>query len=464
MKSPTQSLTQALPQGEGAAYSNLYDSSFKEERSLYNVCVLKRPAEKVFSATSSPWGRAGVGLLSLLLCGCVTDFEPKDIDEVSSILVVEGIVTDDITNITLSRSENLLNDNASDTYYVDNAKVYVECDDGTQFHADSWDWGMSREGKYTIQTGKLNPDRKYCLKIEVEELDTDVTFIKSRSLPTKTYEYHSDYSYPIQTPEIDSVFCLKRGKGQPVMIFVATHSPYNEIMYYRWSYKEDWEYYSEFVYYDEEKCPKCNFEPLKNGQVCPRCGNEKKEIPYYCWDKSKSTALLLGSAEKTVFGKLTDKIVEYPPTSRRISYLYRIDVKQNAISKRAYDYFNNIRRNSENTGSLFAPVPSELRGNIVCETDPGRPVIGYIDISTTTQKRKYISGKNIYEHPYSDCKVLTIEDIVELVGEQYLPLPGEYIIYHWYPMAPPEFLKLKCVDCTYYGGKTDKPEDWPNEH
>jgi len=398
-------------------------------------------------------------LLSLILCGCVTDFEPKGIDEVSSILVVEGIITDDESTITLSRSLNLLSDDFSSTYYVDDAKVFVQCDDGTQFQADPWG-----AGKFTIKTGKLNPDRKYCLKIEIEEIDPDFPVTRSNSLPTKTYEYHSDFSYPVQTPEIDSVFWLKRGKGHPVTIHVATHSPLNEIMYYRWSYKEDWEYYSEFYYIDEGKCPKCDLKPLENGELCPKCGNIKKEYPYYCWNKSNSKSLLLGSAEKTVFGKLTDKIIEYAPSDEKISYLYRIDVTQNAISKRAYDYFTNIRRNSEKTGSLFAPVPSELRGNIVCKTDPGRPVIGYIDISTTTQKRKYISGQNIYERPYSGCRVLSEDEMKEKFSGNIFPLTYEYIIYRWYPRAPPEFIQLKCVDCTYYGGTTDKPYDWPNNH
>jgi len=416
------------------------------------------------SISPSLRGRAGVGLFCLILCGCVTDFEPEGINEVSSILVVEGIITDDETTITLSRSLNLLTDDFSSTYYVDHARVYVECDDGAQFQADQWWWGISRAGKYTIKTGKLDLKRQYRLKIEIEEIDTDVPITIPSSLPTKTYEYHSDYAYPIQTPEIDSVFWQKRGKGQPVTIHVATHSPLNEIMYYRWSYREDWEYCSELTYFDLNKCPKCNTEPLKNGEVCPRCKELKREFPYYCWNNSNSKALLLGSAEKTVFGKLTDKIIEYSPSNLKLSYLYRIDVTQNAISKRAYNYFTNIRRNSENTGSLFAPIPSELRGNIVCETDPGRPVIGYIDISTTTHKRKYISGQNIYERPYSTCKVLSQEEMAELF-DPIFPLNLEYIIYEWFaPRMPPLFVQLKCVDCTYYGGTKDKPDDWPNNH
>jgi len=405
-------------------------------------------------------GRAGVGLLCLIFCGCVTDFEPKGIDEISSILVVEGIITDDETTITLSRSVNLLSDDFSSTLFVPNAQVYVDCDDKTQCQFErSSCWGCY--GRYTIKTGKLDPKRKYRLRIEIEEPEHDCVSVGP--CPNKIYEYCSDYTYPIQTPEIDSVFWIKRGKGQPVMIHVATHSPHNEVLYYRWSYSEDWEYSPEYYYSNDGSCPWCRTSLPENVEFCPRCKN-KAVFHYNCWGKANSATLLLGSAEKTVFGKLTEKIIEFPPTSRKISSLYRVDVKQNAISKRAYDYFTNIKRNSENTGSLFAPVPSELRGNIACITDPGRPVIGYIDISTSTYKRRYISrSENLYELPYSDCDALPIAGWCEKKGvpseECTSSIVADMLVFNrWVPL----YTYQKCVDCTYHGDTTDKPYDWPN--
>jgi hypothetical protein len=415
---------------------------------LNDISFVHNPTVAAFSTTPSPWGRAGVGLqvgmllfLILFVCSCITDFEPKGIDEISSILVVEGIITDDETTITLSRSANLLSDDLLSSYTVDNARVYVECDDGTLFQADDYFGWLSREGKYTIITGQLDLKRKYSLKIEVEEYDFDDA---GRMLGgANIYVYSSVFSYPIQTPEIDSVFWIKRDKGQPVMIHVATHSPNNEILYCRWSYKEDWEIISEF-----------------NMEGHPR----------YCWANSISRNILLGSAEKTVFGQLMNKITEIVPSNPKLSELYRIDVKQNAISKRAYDYFTNIRSNSENIGSIFAPIPSELRGNIACITDLGRPVVGYVDISSTKQKRKYISRQqNAYERPNTDCFVFTMSEWCEWMNispeecGRTTPIDHGWIVYDSWPILT--YVKPKCVDCIIAGGQTTiKPDDWPNYH
>jgi len=393
--------------------------------------------EGVADVSPFPWGRVGVGLFCLFLCGCITEYNPTGLDEIADILVVEGIITDDESYITLSRSVNLTvgENSITSKQFVNNATVSVECDDGTR-SVGYFEYIDYKNARYVINTGTLNPECQYQLKIEVEEAYYPGANRSSISLPTKTFEYRSDFSYPIQTPEIDSVFWTKRGKGQNVMIYVATNDPAGKIQYYRWSFKEDWEYTADVFL---------------------------AGFPFYCWDKDNDRELLLGSAERTVFGKITEKVTEIVPTSRKLSHLYRIDVTQNVISKRAYDYFANIKKNAQQTGSIFAPIPSELRGNITCITDPGRPVIGYIDVSTTTKKRRFIPyNEGAYESFFNrECEILDAPALVEKYGG----IPSDYVMFTPpYPGQPPTYVPYKCVACTYYSGSEQKPGDWPNNH
>jgi len=377
-------------------------------------------------------------LFCFILCGCITEYEVTDIDEIADILVVEGIITDDITYITLSRSKSLTDWEKEQTsvQYVYNATVYVECDDDTRL-AGYPDYTDVNNIRYIINTGKLNLERQYRLKIEIEECDVGVDYYRSSiTCSLKTYEYRSNYSYPMQTPVIDSVFWSKRGRGQPVMIYIATHDPSGKSLHYRWSYKEDWEFPSEVFL---------------------------QKYPYYCWNKASSKVLLIGNAEKTVFGKVTDMITEMSPWSEKLSLLYRIDVNQNLISKRAYDYFANIKKNAELSGSIFAPVPSELRGNITCITNPEKPVIGYIDVSTTTKKRRYIYyNEGAYEQPRrnKDCDIVPLDSLLKW----YNKIPDEYVIYDSGFGRPTTYIMEKCVNCTINDGTMQKPEDWPNDH
>ena len=383
----------------------------------------------------------------LILSGCTTKYYAKGIDEATDILVVEGVITDDESTITLTRSVNINEQGYWDPVSVANANVYVECDDGTQTQPALYDppnystaERYDRVGRYIVKTGRLNPERKYRLKIEVDN-----------------YEYVSDYSYPIKTPEIDSVFWRKRAKGEPVMIYITTHVPDDDVLYFRWSYKEDWEINSEI---DRET----NVSPVF-------------ALPHRCWDKYISRDIFLGSSENVISDEIAEIITEIPPSNRRLSVLYRIVVKQNAISKRAYDYFVNIKKNSENIGSIFAPTPAELRGNIVCITDPGRPAIGYIDVSSTTQKTKFISRRdNFHETPsYIDCNIYSKDFLIETDG--IIVEGGERALPPWYEQHPPgsnTYVHVRCVDCrwpepgrfpgTYTEPTTQKPDDWPTSY
>ena len=350
-------------------------------------------AEKVF-----------IPLLCLFLCGCITKYFPSGIDEIADILVVDGVITDHETVITLSRSVNLTEKQSISTSFVDDATVFVECSDGTFWEAEPYQSDMeSRKGRYLIKNGMLNMQRQYSLRIEIDEL-----------------VYRSDETSPIVTPAIDSLFWMKTGRGQPVLIHVATQSTDGNAMYCRWRFTEDWEIHSEY---------------------------SVTGYPYYCWNTNNSKEMLLGSSEKTVFGRITNVVAEIPSSERKLAVRYRIDVRQNAISKRAYDYYENIRMNASQIGNIFAPIPSELRGNITCISDPGRPVIGFIEVSTTTQSRMYIpNSAKVYERLFSrGCEPFELDyvpsDLSKLVN-----LGGSYVY-------------IDCVDCTYHGVE-QKPDDW----
>jgi len=342
-------------------------------------------------------------LTCLILCGCISEFETKDIDEMAGILVVEGIITDDESVITLSRSKGLsYEDNILDIspYRVTGAKVYIECDDGTQWSAPVPPDSKS-DGQYTIKTGKLNPERQYRLKIEIE-----------------AHEYHSEFACPMLTPGIDSVFWTKRGNGQPVNIFVTTHASDSMTHYYRWSYREEWEIRPRYGMGGEGKCPECGTYILDRRDIaCPQCGTELPGLPYFCWNTAVNREMLLGSSEKTTLGRVAEKLAEMQPTDVKLEIMYRVDVRQNAIRKRAYDYFTNIKKNARQTGEIFAQIPSEMKGNITCITDPARPVIGYMDVSSAAQKRLWISRlDNAFERDIKYCQPFSYSELVKEHG------------------------------------------------
>ncbi|HEY5825004.1 MAG TPA: DUF4249 family protein, partial [Cyclobacteriaceae bacterium] len=154
-----------------------------------------------------------------------------------------------------------------------------------------------------------------------------------------------------------------------------------------------------------------------------------------------------------------------PYESRKLYYEYSILVKQHVITEEAYAYWVQTIRNSENLGSIYAPIPSQVIGNIHCATNPSEPVIGYFSASSITNKRVSITRQEIpgpsksYENEsYLGCKdeIVSPSDsrlsYLIISDKKYDLITGEFI---GYSVSPPS-----CLDCRTQGGGNVRPPFW----
>lgn len=140
------------------------------------------------------------------------------------------------------------------------------------------------------------------------------------------------------------------------------------------------------------------------------------------------------------------------PSDDRLSQLYHISIRQIMLRKEAFDYFSNLQENLERTGGLFSKMPSEIRGNITCLSDPGKSVIGYVEVSTIEHIEKYVPlNEGLYERPYTSC-------YYQITDDDKSTLPIYYIENGSPPLKAPE----DCIDCRRKRKATkNKPDFWP---
>lgn len=360
-----------------------------------------------------------------MLMGCVSDYEPDIVNQIGGLLVVDGFITNDTTRIRLSHSVRML-DEFEEGESITNANVCVESDKGVVFET----LDVSKDGVYTIRMGELDPAYKYRLSINWNDK-----------------EYKSEYLSPLDTPAIDSVSVESPASEKPVYICVTTHDNELEPTYYKWSYREIWEF---------------------NADLFANAGylNDKfymferhtSQNTYYCWGRDSSKVMLLATTDKLTENLIYEKeLIEIPRDHDKLKILYYIEVQQNRIRKEAYEYFKNIQRNIEQTGSIFSPIPTEVRGNIACVSDPEEWVLGYVDVTNTTIMKRFMPElRDFYENSY-DCakKILT-----GMAPDGYT-----YYIYSGAPTVPNIYAPFRCVDCTYDGrGTKNKPSWWPTDH
>jgi hypothetical protein len=268
-------------------------------------------------------------------------------------LVVEGVINSSgATNIKLSRSAALAD--TSTIKAETSAMVSIESEGGaiTVLHEIT-------PGSYEDSTS-TDPSQKYRVHIRT----------------TDGREYASDFVPVVIGPAIDSISW--KMKNNNVAIYANTHDESNSTRYYRWKYKETWEFHSAFI---------SNWEYV-NEQMIYRLNNNI----FTCYQNEESTTIIHASSAKLA----NDIISEAALTtvlngSVKISVLYSILVTQYPLTKDAYEYWEQLKKNTEKLGTIFDPQPSANKTNIHCLTDPSEMVIGYISASNVVSKQASIS-------------------------------------------------------------------------
>jgi hypothetical protein len=362
--------------------------------------------------------------------GCKKPYNPPAISTPAGYLVVEGVINPgtDSTIIKLSRTVNVSSKTTAKT--VTGAVLTVESD-------QNGNYSLTDKGNgYYISTGlNLNTANKYRLRIKTNDGKI----------------YLSDFEAVLITPPIDSVgFNITTSPETGIQVYANTHDATNQIHYFRWSYDEAWQFYTKYI-----------SRYISNGfTLVPRTPDQQITL---CYTNDVSDDLVLGSSAKLTQDIIyQNPIVFIPSTSEKIESRYSILLREYALTTDAYTFYTNLKKNTEQLGSIFDAQPSEIQGNIHCLTNPSEPVIGYLGVSTVSSKRIYISNAKlprwVPDYPYG-CSLDTIS-----VGQQvyhslivdpelWLPVDGSP------PLSPTlySYTTHACADCTIRGTKTPPP-------
>jgi hypothetical protein len=380
----------------------------------------------------------GYATLIMLLVCCKQEYIPPVNEENANLLVVEGFLNNGqgATTIRLSRSVGL-SDTTQKKFEL-GAKVNVEGENGSSFALAG-----NTNGEYSISQLPLLNNIKYRLHIKT---------INGK-------EYASDF-VPIKfTPPIDSITWQRESGG--VRLYVNTHDPQNATKYYQWEFEETWEFRS--AYYSSLKYIKDNTNKVI-ALVYKYPDHSIDTAIYKCWKTLNSTSINIGSSEN-----LTTDIIYLPfhfieQGSEKLSVLYSINLKQYAVSHEKYLFLQKMKKNTEQTGSLFDAQPSQLSGNIHCLTDQNESVIGYVEISQEQTQRIFIYSSQVsdwhYDQGCGQYEIINQLDSIAKYGAELTPT---------YPTLLDPFggivkfnaaNDVKCVDCTI-GRTNKKPPFWP---
>ena len=139
---------------------------------------------------------------------------------------------------------------------------------------------------------------------------------------------------------------------------------------------------------------------------------------FICWQSDSLTEILLGSSAALSEDLIHLPIVTIPSGSQKLSVLYSINIIQYGWSEAGYQFLQAMKKNTENTGSVFNPLPSQLIGNIHCLSDPSKMVVGYFNISPEQEKRFFISAADVPDWNYTmSCPLYELQNNADAIAD-----------------------------------------------
>jgi hypothetical protein len=312
-----------------------------------------------------------ISFLILVAAASCIDPYTLNLKNYKSLLVVEGLITNENSSYKIKLYRTTSQENSVPEKVTD-ANLYIADNAGVQTHLKNCGDGsyMTDSATFTGVIGNV-----YTLQI----------------LTSDGKEYKSEPCTMIPVAGIASVYYEKgeelsgsqAGTLSGIKVFLNTGDASGMNLYFRWEFEEVWKFISpsppRYIYIDDSTILPIN---VVNDLCFKR--NASEEI---------LTNSILPGGENTIS---KEQIQFIPPViSDRLTYEYSIEIKQYSVSKKEFDFWNNLKKVNESGGDIFDSQPYPVISNIRNVNDAGEMVLGYFEVSAIEKKRIFITAREL---------------------------------------------------------------------
>lgn len=178
---------------------------------------------------------------------------------------------------------------------------------------------------------------------------------------------------------------------------------------------------------------------------------------YWCWTTYRVPEIITLSTDNLSKNEFLDfPLLFISLKAPYFTYGYSLLLHQIGLSREAYNYWENMRLNNNQNGSLYSKQPVDMQGNIKNITHPEQEILGFFSACSIEDIRIFIDAQPTYPNPA--CNPIALDRGFRDIGREVYPAflmnnpIGSYLMV-WLPEP--------CVNCTYYSGTVSKPDFWP---
>ncbi len=371
--------------------------------------------------------------ISLFTASCIKEFEPDlELDDTQKI-IVSGQLNDQeaYQYVSISKTSGI---SKPKKLPISSCIVKLISSDNK-----SWDYTEYEDGEYRLwlNQGELDLSKSYKITIltaDMQKLESSFETI-SKSSP------------------IDSIYFEKENRVVNIagdirlglQFLLNIDAKETESRYYRFEVIETYEYHTLYP-----------IEWWYDGvlhHVSPPDYSKQQ-----CWSTTNIKDIFVLSTDNLSSNQYIGLELNYTENyDQRLSHYYSLLVKQYAISKEAYTYWEQMRINFHQEGGLYENQPISIKGNITNTTNSEKVVLGYFSVVSFQEKRIIIPAQPDIDVIDNHCQTFYLRRGLRDINPDHYPgyLLGD--VNGWSPIL----LSAVCVDCTARGGSTTKPDYWP---
>ena len=325
-------------------------------------------------------------LLLVAAASCIDPYFPN-LKNYKTLLVVEGLITNENSSYKIKLDRTTSREDSAPEKVTD-ANVYITDGDGIRTTLQNCNDGYYITDS-TLFRGVIG--QKYTLQIitsdEKEYRSEECTMQPVAAIETLYYEKGEEITGNLG----ESITGIK--------IFLNSVDATGMNQYFRWTFDEVWKFiipYPQIYTYTFINDTTINFESVP-------------AIHNVCWKKSQSGEIITNSILSGGANNINKQQIQFiaPVKSDRLTQEYSILVKQYSVSKKEYEFWNNLKKAGEAGGDIFASQPYSVISNIHNVNSQGEMVLGYFEVSAVSQKRIFISAHELEQlslpHYRTEC-------------------------------------------------------------
>lgn len=375
--------------------------------------------------------------ISLCAAACIYPYTPDLEEAPEGVLSVDGnICIGEISTVLLGQLYSLWPSEPGSApsiyndprFQTESTRVWVEDDQGKRYPGVSDVYG-GYLGSFTIDTREAPMDRRY--RLHIEALGN---------------VYTSDWSELLEPPVIKDI--QFDADAQNVHVSVSLDGGTDGTGYMILNYDETWEFHVDY--------PVAFLVNPLSWEITPL---ESPDYDlYWCWRSNMDARNhLVDYSAMSGNGVSGYRLLSFPRVDNRNHRRYYINVKARTVSAKTYRFLKNLEENTNGGDNLFTPEPGEIGGNLHCESDPERTVLGYVLFSKTVSKRVSLDSRYLRSSPPATLYYLLPDKYPEHYARDYRPLVQRMDPAPDPSMGPFGWGPRRCYDCLAAGGTQKRP-------